>query len=154
MIDKPNIIQTTAQLTAAIHLTIPKHEIQNVMRPGITELMETVAAQGIQPTGPWFSHHFSIADESWDFEICVPISSPVAPAGRVMPGKWPAMKAARTVYHGPYEGLGVAWGEFLDWIAAAGHTPGPDLYESYTAGPESSPDPAHWRTELTKPLTS
>ncbi len=64
------------------------------------------------------------------------------------------MKVARTVYHGPYESLGDAWSEFLDWITVNGHTPAPDLYECYVAGPESSPDPANWRAELTKPLTS
>jgi hypothetical protein len=35
--------------TAFIHLTIPRAEIQNVMGPGINELMATIAAQGIAP---------------------------------------------------------------------------------------------------------
>ena len=59
---------------------------------------------------------------------------------------------ARTVFQGPYEGLGAAWGEFDAWIVANGHTPGPDLWECYVAGPESSSDPASWRTELNGPL--
>jgi hypothetical protein len=33
-----------------------------------------------------------------------------------------------------------------------GHVPGPDLYEAYLVGPESSPDAAAWRTELSRPL--
>jgi effector-binding domain-containing protein len=152
MLDAPHITETAAQPTAVIHLTIPREEIQNVMRPGIGELMATVAAQGITPTGPWFTHHLRMAPGTWDFEISVPVSAPVAAAGRVKPSVWPAMKVARTVYHGPYESLGDAWGEFLDWVAAGGHTPAEDLYECYLAGPESGPDSANWRTELTKPL--
>ncbi len=154
MIETPRILQTTPKLTAVIHLMIPKHEIQNVMGSGLGELMATIAAQGIKPAGAWFDHHFKIADDSWDFEICVPVSAPVAAAGRVKPSQRPAMKAAQTVYHGPYEGLGAAWGEFLDWITANGHSPARDLYQCYVAGPESSADPAKWRTELTKPLDS
>jgi effector-binding domain-containing protein len=154
MLDKPRITQTATQLTAVIHLTIPREEIQSVMGPGISELMATIAAQGITPTGPWFSHHLKMAPDTWDFEISVPVSAPVVAAGRVRPSQWPAMKVARTVYQGPYEGLADAWGEFIDWITANGHTPAPDLYECYVAGPESSPDPANWRTEFTKPLTS
>jgi effector-binding domain-containing protein len=154
MLDKPHITQTTTQLTAVIHLTIPREEIQSAMGPGIGELMATIAAQGITPTGPWFSHHLKMAPDTWDFEISVPVSAPVVAAGRVRPSQWPAMKVARTVYQGPYEGLADAWGEFIDWITANGHTPALDLYESYVAGPESSPDPANWRTEFTKPLTS
>ena len=78
----------------------------------------------------------------------------MAAAGRVQPSQWPAIKVARTVYNGPYEGLGEAWGEFIDWIENNGHTPAPDLWECYLVGPESSPDPADWRTELNRPLTS
>ena len=154
MIDTPHIAQTVTQLSAAIHLVIPSGEIQAVMGPGLNELMATIAAQGIKPVGPWFTHHLRMVPDYWDFEICVPVSAPVIAAGRVRPSQCPAMKVARTVYHGPYEGLAHAWGEFLGWIAANGHTPAPDLYECYLAGPESSPNPADWRTELTKPLTS
>jgi effector-binding domain-containing protein len=154
MLDTPQITQTATQLTAVIHLMIPREDIQSVMEPGISELMATIAAQGITPTGPWFCHHLKIAPDTWDFEISVPVSAAVVAAGRVRPSQWPAMKVARTVYHGPYEGLADAWGEFLDWITANGHTSAPDLYECYVAGPESSPDPANWRTEFTKPLTS
>ena len=51
MIDTPHITQTTAQVTAIIPLTIPRSEIQNVMGPGIAELMATVADQGIAVAG-------------------------------------------------------------------------------------------------------
>ena len=152
MLETPQITQTTAQLTAIIHVTVPREEIQNVMGPGLHELMAAIAAQGIAPTGPWFTHHLRRPTDTFDFEISVPVSAPVAAAGRVPPGEWPAMKVARTIYHGPYEGLGEAWGEFIDWIEAHGHTPAPDLWERYLAGPESSPDPAKWRTELNRPL--
>ena len=153
MIDKPQIVQTAAQATAVIHLTVPREEIRSVMGPGHRELMAAVAAQGIVPAGPWFTHHFKVPDETFDFEIGVPLSTPVAAAGRVRPGQLPAARVARTVYHGPYEGLPSAWGEFMDWVGAGGHTPATDLWEIYVAGPESGPDPATWRTELNRPLT-
>jgi effector-binding domain-containing protein len=152
MIDTPQLTQTAAQLTAIIRLTIPREEIRNVMGPGIGELMATVAAQGIAPAGPWFSHHLRMDPRIFDFEISLPVTAPVVAAGRVKPSQLPAAKFARTVYHGGYEGLGAAWGEFDAWIAAAGHKPGPDLWECYVAGPESSPDPSSWRTELNRPL--
>jgi effector-binding domain-containing protein len=91
--------------------------------------------------------------DTFDFEIGVPVTAPVTAAGRVQPGQLLATRVARTVFHGEYEGLGAAWGEFDAWIAAEGHTPGADLWECYVAGPESNPDPATWRTELNRPLT-
>ena len=153
MIDTPQIAQTTAQLTAVIHLTIPRQEIRHVMGPGLSELMATVAAQGMTTARPWFTHHFNMDPSTFDFEIGVPVTSTVTAAGRVKPSQWPAMKVARTVFHGDYEGLGSAWGEFNAWIAAQGHRPAPDLWERYVVGPESNSDPATWRTELNRPLT-
>ena len=154
MIDTPQIVETTAQPAAVIRFTIPREEIRNVMGPGIGELMAAVAAQGIAPAGPLFSHHFRMDPKVFDFELGIPVKRLVTVAGRVQPGQLPAARVARTVYHGPYEGLGSAWGEFGAWIAAAGHTPAANLWECYVAGPESGPDPATWRTELNRPLTS
>ena len=94
--------------------------MRNVMAPGITELMAAVAAQGIGPTGPWFTHHLRMDPATFDFEISVPVTAPVAASGRVKAGHLPATTVARTVYHGPYGGLGGAWGELDAWIAANG----------------------------------
>jgi effector-binding domain-containing protein len=152
MLDTPQIVQTAVQQAAVIRLTIPREEIRNVMGPGIGEVMAAVAAQGIGPAGPVFSYHLRMDPDSFDFEIGVPVTKPVTPVGRVQPGQLPATKVARTVYRGPYEGLGAAWGEFGAWIKANGHEPAPDLWECYVSGPESSPDPATWRTELNRRL--
>jgi len=152
MLDKPIIVQTAAQPTAIIRLTIPREEIRDVMGPGHAELMAAVAAQRIAPAGPWFTHHLRMDPAIFDFEIGVPVSASIAAAGRVEAGQLPAATVARTVYHGDYEGLGPAWAEFDAWITAQGHTPGEDLWECYVAGPESNSDPATWRTELNRPL--
>ena len=104
------------------------------------------------PAGAWFTHHLKMDPAIFDFEICVPVTAPIASSGRVTAGRLPAARVARTVYHGPYEGLGAAWGEFCAWIEAKGYKTAPDLWECYVAGPESNPDPASFRTELNRPL--
>jgi effector-binding domain-containing protein len=152
MIDTPKITQSDAQTTAVIRFTIPRSEIQTVMGPAIGEVMAAVVAQGIGPAGPVFSHHFRMEPDTFDFEVGVPVTAPLTETGRVKASQLPATTVARTIYHGPYEGLATAWSEFTTWIAAEGHTPAPDLWEYYVAGPESSPDPANWRTELNRPL--
>jgi effector-binding domain-containing protein len=154
MIDSPRIVETADQLIAVIHLTVPRSEIRKVMQPGLGELLTAIAAQGITAAGPWFTHHLRIDPEIFDFEIGVPVTAPVAATGRVKPSQRPAMRMARTIYHGSYEGLGAAWGEFNAWLVAHDHKPAEDLWECYAVGPESSPDPADWRTELDRPLTA
>jgi len=154
IIDAPQITNTSERLAAVIHLTIPRSEIRSVMGPGLTEVMGAVKAQGIGPAGPWFTHHLKMNPATFDFEICVPVSAPVVAVGRVSPRTFPAQTVAHTLYRGGYERLGEAWGEFGAWVAANGHSAGPDLYECYAVGPESSPNSSDWRTELTQPLVA
>jgi effector-binding domain-containing protein len=152
MLNQPHITQSVEQQTAVIHLTVPRAEMRHVMQPGLRELMATLAAQGIAPAGPWFSHHLRLDPDTFDFEISVPVASTAAPAGRVRPSRLPSVRIARTVYRGPYEGLGQAWDEFFDWIKTNGHAPAGNIWECYLAGPESNADPADWRTEFNCPL--
>ncbi len=154
MIDTPKIVETEAVQTAVVRLTIPKDRIQHEMGPGRAELFAALEAQGVEPAGPWFTRHFRIEPTRWDFEIGVPVKRAVAPTGRVTPGSLPAATVARTVYRGPFEGLGGAWGELGRWIAAQGKQEDPSLWEVYVAGPEVGPDPSKWATELNRPLVA
>ena len=152
MIDTPRIVQTAAQAIAVVHVTVPRSEIRKVMGPGIGELRTALGAQGVVPTGPWFTRHLKMQPDIFDFEIGLPVPRPIAPAGRVTNGELLATTVARTIYHGGYEGLAQAWPELDAWIVAQGRTAGPSLWETYVVDPSSSPEPATWRTELTRPL--
>ena len=98
MIETPQVVRADAQLTAALRVTVPRNEIQKVMGPGLGEIMGVLGAQGIASAGPWFTHHLRMDPAVFDFEICVPISTPVVATGRVKPSEWPAMSVVRTVY--------------------------------------------------------
>ena len=152
MIDAPRITQSTAQHTACIYLIIPRAEMMRVFGSAIEELVATLAAQGMPPTGSAFAHHLKMSPGTFDFEVGFTTATPATPAGRVKPGRWPAQRVAHTVYHGPYDGLPSAWGEFTAWMEANRLSQAEDLWEHYVTGPQSSPDPATWRTELYRPL--
>lgn len=153
MIEEPRIAQLDATRTAYIHLTVPRRDMPEVMGPAIAELMSTVAEQGVQVAGAVFAHHLKMDPKTFDFEVGVPVAAPIAPSGRVEAGERPDTAVARTVYHGRYEGLPDAWGEFQDWVENSGHSWAPDIWECYLVHPDSDPDPANWRTELNRPLT-
>jgi len=154
MLSTPQIIQTSVQEAAVIRLTIPRNEMMKVFGPAVGELMAELAAQGVEPVGAVFAHHLRMSPGIFDFELGVKVSAPVKAAGRVEPGQLPAVKVARSVYSGPYEGLPAAWPELDTWMAANGHKQAEDLWEVYSVGPQSTPDPASWRTELNRPLES
>jgi hypothetical protein len=142
MIDTPAITTTADQPTAVIRLTIPRSDIQKEMGPAHQELFSTLAAQGIAPTGPWFSHHFRMDPATFDFEVGVPVSAPVKPTGRV--AGLATAGSARRAHHisrrlrGARRGVG----RVRSWIKDAGLQPAPSCGRSTPAGPESGSDPA------------
>lgn len=152
MLDTPQIVETTSQTAAVIHLTVPRGEMMNVFGPAVGELMAALAAQGVKPESAVFAHHLKMSPDCFDFELGVTVSTPIEASGRVKSGELPAAKVARAVYSGPYEGLPAAWGEFQTWIQANGYQQADDLWEVYSVGPHSTPDPAGWRTQLNRPL--
>jgi effector-binding domain-containing protein len=152
MIDTPQIVQSDEQLTAVIHLCVPRAEINHVMGPAIQEIISALAAEGITPDGPCFSFHWKRPSDMFDFEVGFPINRSITPVGRVKMSKLPAVKVARTVYRGEYEGLAAAWAEFSEWIENERLNVQDSLWKCYLSGPELSPDPAEWRTELNRPL--
>ncbi len=151
-LDPPQIVDVPAFKVARIHITTPASEIRPAMHAGLKALRGALADQGIDPTGPWFTHHLKVPDQTFDFEICLPVSVDVKPEGRVVMGEIRAARTARTTYHGDYANLGDAWGQFMQWINSRGAAVAPDLWEVYAVGPDASPDPADWRTELNRPL--
>lgn len=152
MISPVEITTLPAQPTATIAIVTPASAIREAMGAGLNELHAALKAQGIAQTGPWFTHHKRPPTDSFDFEIHLPIASSITETGRVRPGERPEMRVARTVYSGGYEGLGSAWGQFLEALATQGIQTTADLWEVYAAGPETGPDAATYRTELIKPI--
>lgn len=152
MIETPIITYSTARLTAIIHLDIPRSEMQQVFPLAVNELLSVLSAQFIVPQGSAFAHHLVMTPDRFNFELGFFINMPVQASGRVQAGQLPAVKVARGVYQGNYDGLPAAWGEFMVWMDANGHTPAADLWEWYQIGPHISTNVADWRTELNRPI--
>jgi effector-binding domain-containing protein len=160
MIETPEVVETEEKVAAVIHLKISRAELPKTMPAAIDELVKTIAAQGQPPQGPLFMHHLTMSAADFDVEVGFPLARQIAPGGRVRPGKLPGATVVRTIYQGSYEGLYGAWDEFgkrLErdgLIDGARMVCGDTLWESYLVGPETTSDPAKWRTELNLPLKS
>jgi len=153
MIDAPEIVETTPKPLAIIAIQTPLDGMRAAIGAGLQELFPTLAAQGITPIGPWFTHHLKCPDQDgFDFEMCIETATPVCPSGRIKPGTWPAMRVARTIHHGAYEGLQEAWGEFHAWLDANEVKTAEDLWEVYLVNPDNAGDPADYRTQLNREI--
>ena len=152
MLEAMEIVEGAPLAFALIPVEVEARRIREVMHPTLIELRQTLAAQGIDASGPWLTHHWKKPAEKFVFDLCIPTSQTVAPSGRVLPGLISARKIARCVHIGDYAGLPGAWGEFSRWIDAQGVQKRPDFWEIYVVGPESGLPSEHWRTELVQPL--
>lgn len=152
MIDTPQIVDTEAQLTAAIHITIPRDQMPQHFGPAVEELLSVLATQHIEPQGTAYAYHLSMPPGMFDLEIGFIVDATVVATGRVKASQLPATKVARTIYRGPYEGLHGAWTEFDSWMKKEGVSKAPDLWEHYIVGPETTTKPSEYQTELNRPL--
>ena len=142
MLATPQIIQTNAQAAAVIRLTIPRSEMMTAFGPAVGDLMTTLAAQGVEPVGAVFAHHLKMTPDTFDFELGVKVAAPVkATRPRQVRASFLRQRSRARCISGPYEGLPSAWAEFDKWIKANGHEQADDLWEVYSVGPQSTPDP-------------
>lgn len=158
MIEAPYIVETDGATAAVVHLSMPRTDLPKVVPGAIAELLKEIAAQGLAPQGPMFMHHLTMSADTFDVEVGFPIARAISPTGRVKPGALPAVKVARTIYQGPYEGLFGAWDAFGKRLEREGlldrarFKRADTLWESYLVGPGSTNDASQWRTELNLPL--
>ena len=154
MIDTPQIARSARQRTAVIPLTVARAEIGRAFAPAVSELLAAMREQGIAPAGPLFSYHLKMPGAVFDMEIGFPVDADVQASGRVVAGALPALRVARTIYRGPMEGLGSAWGELNAWIAHNALATQSFIWENYLVGPGDTAQASAWQTELNWPLAN
>ena len=101
--------------------------------------------------GAPFSLHTRMPTDTSDFEVGVPVDHPLdeeIPIGdyTLIASELPAGRVATVSYIGPYEGLGPAWGAFMEQVPALGQPDFP-FWEVYVTDP-SDITPEDLRTDL------
>lgn len=152
MIDTPEIVLSQERRIAVVPLKVAREEMQEAFGAAMDELMRTLASQDVVPAGPVLSRYFEITPETFDFEVGVPVEESVEPEGRVRASSIPAVKVARTVHHGEYEGLPGAWEALGAWMEDRDLPHEIGGWEIYLVGPDASDDPSDWKTELCWPI--
>lgn len=132
----------------------PMAEMAAAFDSAFTALFPALQAQGIQPVGPAFALHTRMPTDTVDMEVGLPVDR--APADQLTPASGVALRSSRLpagriaiVSHlGSYDGLGEAWGSFMQAVSAAGHEPALPFWEIYVTEPSPDMDPATLRTDL------
>lgn len=143
-----------------VHLAVvrrtdyPMAELPALMDGTFSHLPQALAERGVEIAGPALSQHFRMPTDTCDLEAGLPVRTPlVEPFALdngflVEPGLLPATPVAATSYVGPYEGLGEAWGGFMQAVGERGLQAALPFWEIYVTAPMPGADPSVLRTDL------
>lgn len=133
---------------------LPMTEMSTVFDSTFRALFPLLQKLGLTPAGPAFALHHRMPDDTATFEIGVPVDraldgeTTTGEGIAFTPARLPAGSIAAVSYLGPYEGLGDAWGEFMERITEGGARPQLPFWEVYMTEPGPDVDPATLRTDL------
>lgn len=152
-----SVVDTVPGNVFTLHRVIRADQVGTDIGVGLAELYSEVESAELHPTGP---PSVTYLDPLMPGEkVNVELGIAVAPgAGGAEPGAGARVVArhsrpvARTIHHGDYTGIARAYEALEDWIFSHGYRSAGPPTESYLAGPDSTPDPAEYRTEVCVPV--
>lgn len=147
-IETPHMGRFKAQQVVRIHVVTSREGMADAIHSAIAEITTALQLQGVAPCAPWFAFHHRRPTDSFDFDVCFPVSKEIAASGRLENASLPDFEVVRTAYHGPYEGLPTAWPEFHRWVERHHHRITDQAIEQYSRGPRDVADPGAWQTDL------
>jgi len=132
----------------------PMDRMAEIFDSTFTALFPALGEQGIQPVGPAFALHTRMPTDTVDFEVGIPVDRPLPRATSsgdgltLSPSRLPAGRIAIISHLGSYDGLGEAWGRFMQAVEDSGNQPALPFWEIYVSEPSPEADPSTMRTDL------
>jgi len=145
---QPEIVDVELITAAVVRDVVEMSAMSDFFDQAFGQILATLVAEGIEPTGPPFALYHGPPAATADLEVGFPVDRVIGAVEPVEPGSTPAGRVARLVHVGPYDELGPSWERLGAWIGAQGETPTADLWEVYVTEPTPETDPADLRTEL------
>ncbi len=149
-------IKTTEPMTVAY---ISKKGSFDLISGTMGQLFGWIGEKGFIPAGPvtgvYFSDPAQVPADELVWELRAPIAGEVKPippdASGVGVKQTDAMEVAATLYKGPYEEVGAAYGTLVGWLAQNGYQVIGPAEEVYLNDPQSTPS-AELLTEVRFPV--
>lgn len=146
-------------------VTFPEQAIAYIRERGpLTDLPSRIgrlmrALGDLQPQGPVMARYFEdrVDADDLDYEVAVPIErredgSVPDRIGEARGGVIPAHRAVVTYHGGPYHEIHTGYTALTEELNALGYAMAGPATEVYVRGPESTPDPTQYVTELRLPV--
>lgn len=147
---------------AGVRCTVPLGQLGDIIAPSLDKAMAWLKARAVRPSGaPLIRYHFcpTVPSNDASVDVCIawPISTPISPDDSIAVESIPGGTYASLVFTGAENGI-AGNAALLSWIDENGLTPdcwqqsGGEAFagrvEYLIDGPEDSPDPSTWRSEV------
>ncbi|QBF47406.1 GyrI-like domain-containing protein [Janibacter limosus] len=149
---------TTQQIPTVVRLAeeVLPSDMGGVFDETFRTLVPALQERGIEIAGPALALHHRIPGATMSFELGFPVGAPLdgeLEAGGITfyPSSMPATQVATISHVGSYDGLGRAWGDLMQRVAADGHRTSLPFWEVYVTAPSPEMDPSTLRTDLVVP---
>lgn len=129
------LVDTQPEQVAVVRGHVTVTEIPGFLGAAFGEVIQTLSAQGLAPTGAPFGR-FVPAGDGFDVEAGFPATGDVTPAGRVIPGELPGGPTARVMHKGGYGEVAAAYDAAVEWVGAHGYVATAPPWETYLDGPD------------------
>lgn len=98
-----------------------------------------------------FSQFFRMLTQKWHFQVGMPTASELAGEGALVSRQMLNRRYARTIYRGPYKGVGKTYKELTAWLKAQGLEASGESIEIYLNSPQEVAE-SELETEIMIPL--
>jgi effector-binding domain-containing protein len=113
-------------------------------------ISQYLAELGETPAGGVYAAYYNLDMQNLDIEAGFTVSRPLLGKGDIRSGKIPAGRYAICHYTGPYDQMGPAMAELMQFAKEKGYTTGTVYYEWYLNGPETPPQDL--KTDISIPV--
>ena len=137
--------------TVSIRFRSPEQELPVRFGRVWSSIGEYLGALGEPPVGPPFAIYYNMDMQDLDIEAGVPLARPLPGKGDIQAGHIPGGVFAICHYTGPYDQVGPAYEQLVQFVRERGYAVAGAAYEWYFDGPDVPPQDS--RTDIVFPVT-
>jgi AraC family transcriptional regulator len=122
----------------------------------VNEFMGAFFKQGLMPAGNFFGMYLNspgdVKEEELVWRLGFPVAADAVVAAPLLKGECKATRIAVYLYVGPYEKVGIAYGQIMEFIDRSGYKPSGPAIEKYLDMDPTAVKPEDLRTEINIPV--
>lgn len=146
-------ITVASRTVLGVRETVQPEDLSEFFGRAFERAQSAIRDQGAIVAGPPVAVYRGDPEHGFDVLAGFPVMGAVQGSAGVEVTELPSGQAIAAIHIGSYDAMGETYATVTSWMQDRHLTPAEPMWEEYLAGPETSPDPAGWRTRIVFPLS-